>query len=280
MPAAGAGEYVPVDEQDGSTLPEESFMIDRVVTKLLSGRLRSGGARRRGPASDAPSTGAEDLWPGAHDYRAFVGPPSDYDLIAGLQFTLLFCAGMREADKVLDVGCGSLRGGRLLIPYLRPGHYFAIEPNRWLVEEGLSHELGMDMVNIKRPTFAFVNDFSAESFGVRFDWVMAHSIFSHTYPDMASVGLAKIGHSLAPSGVLLATYVEGRSTSGSGWLYPACVNYSWEQMVRLLSAAQLTAHRLDWPHPRQVWFAAGRSDAQAKVDELADCLHGLPLGNG
>jgi len=110
----------------------------------------------------------------------------------------------------VDVGCGSLRAGRLLIPYLNPGRYFGVEPNRWLVEEGIERELGSDLVAMKRPTFRFVDDFSLGAFGVEFDFAMAHSVFSYTYPDLALLGFRRIGETLAPKGMLFATLWKGR----------------------------------------------------------------------
>jgi len=34
-----------------------------------------------------------------------------------------------------------LRVGRLLIPFLHKEHYFGIEPNEWLVRNGIEQEL-------------------------------------------------------------------------------------------------------------------------------------------
>jgi len=69
------------------------------------------------------------LAPDSNNYRAYVGPVEKYDLVAANQFNLLTMLGLRENHFLLDVGCGSLRGGRLFIPYLLPHHYFGIEPN-------------------------------------------------------------------------------------------------------------------------------------------------------
>src|SRR5512143_3978771 len=90
------------------------------------------------------------LKPGDPQYRAYVGPPEDYDLIAAMTFNLLTSLGLRQHHSVLDVGCGSLRIGRLLIPYLNAGRYTGIEPERWLVEEGIRRETGRDQVWLKR----------------------------------------------------------------------------------------------------------------------------------
>src|SRR5260221_10635897 len=64
----------------------------------------------------------------AEDYRAFVGPEDGYDRMSAMQFNLLTFLGLREDHYPLYIGCGSLRAGRLFIPYLKPGRYFGIEP--------------------------------------------------------------------------------------------------------------------------------------------------------
>ena len=113
---------------------------------------------------------------GARHYRAFVGPPDDYDLLGALQFSLLTALGLREHHYLLDIGCGSLRAGRLFIPYLLPERYFAIEPERWLIDEGIRLEIGQAQVDIKKPTFSQESDFTLSCFGRSFDFLMAQSI--------------------------------------------------------------------------------------------------------
>ena len=118
---------------------------------------------------------------------------------------------------MVDVGCGFLRAKRMLIPYLRPERYFGVEPNRWLVEKGIEHELGRDLITIKRPTFHFVDDFSLSAFGVSFDFALAHSVFSHAYPDLALIGFRGIAEALAPECKMFATFKEGPANpAGSG----------------------------------------------------------------
>ena len=92
---------------------------------------------------------------GEHHYRAYVGPPERYDIIAAMTFNLLTTIGLRQHHKLLDIGCGSLRVGRLLIPYLNIGKYYGLEPNKWLVEQGIKSETGHDLIAIKKPKFFF-----------------------------------------------------------------------------------------------------------------------------
>ena len=67
---------------------------------------------------------------GSRDYRAFVGSPETYDAMSALQFNLLTLLGLRDHSSFLDIGCGSLRGGRLFITYLLPGRYCGVEPEQ------------------------------------------------------------------------------------------------------------------------------------------------------
>ena len=150
------------------------------------------------------------------DYRRRVGRKDWYDQLAALQVSLLFAAGLRDDHLLADVGCGSLRAGRMLIPYLRSGCYFGIEPEKWLVDEGLQAEVGRDILEIKRPSFRFVADFSLDGFDTQFDFVLCQSVFSHTYPDLLRLALRNIADSLATSGKLLGTFREaGHGESGA-----------------------------------------------------------------
>jgi len=200
------------------------------------------------------------LIPGDPQYRAYVGPPEDYDLVAAMAFNLLTTLGLRQHDSLLDVGCGSLRIGRLLIPYLNRGKYFGIEPNEWLVHEGIRRELGETLVQIKRPTFFFCDSpDTITQAKVAFDFTLAQSIFSHCGLDLIRGWLSAISRSLAQDGVLVATFLFGEEDSTqTGWIYPECVNYRPVTLERAAKDVNLRFEILDWKHPRQTWalFAA------------------------
>jgi len=231
-------------------------------------RLGEAAEGTRGASAEArPGLG---LGAGDPHYRAWVGPPQAYDLRASMQVSLLLAAGLRETHQLVEVGCGSLRAGRMLIPYLLPGHYFGIEPTRWVVEEGIKHELGEDILRIKRPSFRFVDDFSATGFEVEFDFALAQSVFSHTYPDMTLAGLSGVSKALAPNGKLFANFVETETTSedGSGWLYPGCTTYTWERMREIIEVSGLVARKIEWL-PGMRWFVAAKPGHEEEIDGLA-----------
>ena len=201
---------------------------------------------------------------GGADYRSWVGDPHRYDVVAASQFGLLTQLGLREHHHLLDIGCGSLRGGRLFIPYLLPGRYYGIEPQAWLIEEGIRHEVGRDLVRIKRPTFAHVADFRLTVLGRRFDYVLAQSVFSHASQAQIRRCLEELVQVLAPTGMFVATFLEGTEDyEEEEWVYPECVPYRRESMERLVSSFGLRFATLDWPHPaQQRWFLAAHADIE------------------
>lgn len=197
------------------------------------------------------------LQPGDRHYRAYVGRVENYDVVAALQFNLLTLLGLRESHRLLDLGCGSLRGGRLFIPYLQPGHYFGIEPNAWLIQEGIAHEIGAELIALKQPRFAHNNDFDLDVFETRFDFILAQSIFSHAGPTQIRRALTSARGVLEPSGLLVATFGERiEEEARDEWVYPGLNFYRWATMAGFCAEAGLHCRKLDWPHPQQTWFAA------------------------
>ena len=198
-----------------------------------------------------PGAGLE---PGANHYRAFVGPPEDYDLIAAMTFGLLTTLGLRQHHRILDIGCGSLRIGRILIPYLNPTRYTGIEPNLWLIKEGIERECGRDQIAIKKPHLIIAAGPAALSSQARFDYALAQSIFSHADLDTIRKWLHALSRHLEDDGAFVFTFIDAeRDNTASGWTYPECVSYRRDTFELLSKEAGFRFHILDWHHPRQTW---------------------------
>lgn len=111
------------------------------------------------------------------EHRIHVGPADDYDLQSSGQFNLLTSLGLREHHYLLDIGCGSLRAGRLLMMYLAPSHYYGVEPEKWLLDQGIEKEVGRELITLKHPFFSYDSEFELSSFGQKFDFLLAQSVF-------------------------------------------------------------------------------------------------------
>ncbi|TMK39823.1 MAG: class I SAM-dependent methyltransferase [Actinobacteria bacterium] len=201
------------------------------------------------------------------DYMAYVGPAVDYDLLGAAQFSLLVALGLRHHHALLDYGCGSLRAGRFLLPFLDPGHYYGLEPNTWLLEAALDRQLGRDMLDIKQPTFLSHDSFGTGEFGRRFDYILAHSILSHTGPGLIDRVLSQIVAGLADDGLALVTVCQARwprrsEAKSHGWVYPEAVWYRASDVRARARAAGFHSVALRWRHPRQRWYALAHHPAR------------------
>jgi hypothetical protein len=203
-------------------------------------------------------------------YRMFVGPPDKYDVVAAMQFNILTMLGLREHHHLLDIGCGSLRGGRLFIPYLLPERYFGIEPASWLIDEGIKHEIGDDLVRIKRPRFNHDNNFTLSVFEQRFDFLLAQSIFSHAAPAQVQRCIAEARRVMSGESIFAATFFEGDvSYDGTEWQYPGPVVYRFDDLQRMAEEHGLTACRLTWPHPNgQRWMVILEPGQEQRIPDL------------
>lgn len=207
-------------------------------------------------------------------HRAYVGPEDRYDLVGAMQFRLLCALGLRENHKLLDLGCGSLRAGRLLIPYLTRGNYHGVEPNHWLVEQGIEREIGRDLIALKWPHFHSIDTFEVDQCGRDFDYILAQSIFSHTGVDLLRRALASFARALSPRGLGAVTFIHAEIASGSvadsnGWVYPGVVTYTPQRLQEEFQSCGLAGRPLPWYHPnRQTWYVLAKHRAELPDPEL------------
>lgn len=216
---------------------------------------------------------AEKLQAGDLHYLAYVGPPQQYDLMGATQFRLLTTLGLRACHRVLDIGCGSLRAGRLLIPYLDIGGYVGVEPNRWLIDDAIQREVGRDLVLLKKPEFHELSDFKFRQVTTgKFDYILAQSILSHTGHNLVEVFLLEAKKVLHDEGLMVVTFVCGdRDFAGDGWIYPGVVTYRSETIADMIERHAMFGTAIPWYHPRQTWYVI--SPSQRKIDYIGNYRH-------
>ena len=157
----------------------------------------------------------------------FLGVPLDgFEEEGRLQLTTLLRLGLRPQSKLLDIGCGCLRGGYWLIHFLDPGSYFGIEPHRGRLGLGLSLLVEPGVADAKRPRFDFNPDFDTAVFGERFDVFLARSIWTHASKPQILRMLDGFRRDGAPGAWFLTSYLPAGAGTGDDYLDAAWVGTS------------------------------------------------------
>lgn len=150
----------------------------------------------------------------ARDPKKAVGSASHKRWVAlgRMQFDYLVGHGLRPEHRMLEIGCGNLRAGRLFIDHLRPGNYHGIDISPdilisaldVLAEYGLAAKLP-HLTPVRDLRFAFLPD-------RHFDVVHAHSVFSHSPIEVIDECFAHVGRIMKPAGWFDFTFdrTEGR----------------------------------------------------------------------
>ncbi|MDN0199587.1 class I SAM-dependent methyltransferase [Streptomyces sp. S.PNR 29] len=170
--------------------------------------------------------------------------------VGRMQFDYLMRHGLKPQDRMLEIGCGNLRAGRLFIEYLNHGNYYGIDisphillsAQDTLVREGLQSKLPY-LVLADDLTFAFLPD-------GHFDVVHAHSVFSHSPRHVIEECFAHVGRILAPGGFFDFTF--DRTKGEEHHVLHEDFYYRAETLVELAAQYGLSARLMhDWeqlPH--------------------------------
>lgn len=129
-----------------------------------------------------------------------------------MQFDYLIEHGLRPEHRMLDIGCGNLRGGWRFIEHLDTGHYYGIDispdiliaAKRTLTERRLQDKL---------PHLTITGDLTLDFLpSDHFDVVHAHSVFSHSPLNVIEECLANVGRVLMDTGFFDFTFDRTEGT--------------------------------------------------------------------
>ena len=151
-----------------------------------------------------------------------------------LQYDFLRDLGMRKDDFVLEIGHGALHASRYVIDFLEEGHFSGIDPNDWLwLESSKKDDQLRRILDEKKPIFLQNLEFDAKELGIKFQFVLSHSVLSHAAHWQLPLFLLNASACLAPGGLILASLrlSEGNSYGSDGfqnsedsmseqWVYP------------------------------------------------------------
>jgi len=190
--------------------------------------------------------------------RGWPGPAADFEKIAQISVDLLVARGLEPADRILDVGAGTLRIGRKLIARQDPGAYVGVEPAELALAAGArSIE---DLVRRKRPRLLVGSRPSFVPVG-GFRFALAQSVFSHLPLAQVAAWTRQISQALAPGGQLVFSWFPGPADY-QGQAYAKRAEYRAETLAGLAEASGLVFEAVPWPHPRLSWAAMIKPPAE------------------
>ncbi len=115
-----------------------------------------------------------------------------------LQFDYAVSHGLKPGARMLEIGCGNLRAGRLFIDYLQPGHYYGLDISPDILIRAQDAIAEFDL-RAKLPHLTLVKDLKLSFLPERsFDFVHAHSVFSHSPSSVIEECFANVGRIMAP----------------------------------------------------------------------------------
>jgi hypothetical protein len=173
--------------------------------------------------------------------KTFLGVPvKDFEKGGRELFRYLLSAGLNPDSKVVEIGCGVLRGGYWLIHFLDPGCYCGIEPHVGRLEMGTSTVLEPEVLKAKRPRFDTNPHFDTSVFGEKFDFFLAYSIWTHASKPQLQTMLDSFLRDAKEGGVFLTSYLP------AGWRHRDYQGDKWTGTSHESDVPGLIYHDFQW----------------------------------
>lgn len=195
------------------------------------------------------------------------GPVEDFEAVGRLQLVMLLKHGLYPHSKVLDIGCGCLRGGYWLIHFLDRGCYCGIEPNQKMLEAGLQTFFSPEILQAKNPRFDHNSVFDVSVFQERFDFFLARSIWSHASKAQIETMLDGFCEYAVDTGVFLTSYLKAglfkrKDYWGNTWVgrsdssdKPGLVYHRFSWLVKACQQRDLNIEELkEGIYNHQIWL--------------------------
>lgn len=142
--------------------------------KSTARRLLRFGQQHRNSRTNAP-TSDEPAFHNEEHHRVYGAPWC----LGRDQYNHLIQSGLPKDGKVLDFGCGSLRLGIWLIPYLNHECYYGIDAHYPSLDAAENYEIPLHGLQSRKPRLLLSADCEIHQFNTKFDTVVAMSVFHH-----------------------------------------------------------------------------------------------------
>ena len=131
--------------------------------------------------------------------HALVGPADLWEMKRQFQIDFLLRQGLQPEHRLLDLGCGALRGGIPLIAYLDAENYTGVEVRPEVLAEG-RQELAEAGLAGKDPRLLICDKLETLALPERYNVVWAFAVLIHMSDEILESALAAIFRHLAEGG--------------------------------------------------------------------------------
>jgi len=158
--------------------------------------------------------------PGAPEGRhGRVGAPHLWRMQRAFQIDFLQRMGLAKQHQLLDLGCGTLRGGLPLINYLSAGNYTGIDVRAEIIEEALREleEAGLEQ---RYPRISRVDSLAELDLRTSYDYIWAFGVLMHLEDADLESALAFAARHLRADGQFYANVHLGDGRLGTWAGFP------------------------------------------------------------
>lgn len=205
--------------------------------------------------------GRELTWFGIKGQRHRGAVGGMWDEIGELQYQFVKKKGLSPQHRLLDVGCGCLRGGINFMKFLEKGNYYGFDVNESFIKAGKIEIKNKGLID-KEPNLLVNDNFDFDLYGESFDVALALSVFTHLPINNIIHCLLAIKTVLKDEGTFYATFFEApedghikplQHTPGDIITYynKNPYHYSFEELSWMADIAGMRVDKeTDWKHPR------------------------------
>jgi SAM-dependent methyltransferase len=187
---------------------------------------------------------------GSHTHESWVQ-------LGQLQFDYAVDHGLKPDMRMLEIGCGNLRAGRLFIDYLHTGNYYGLDISPEILIAA-QDTIADDGLAAKLPNLTLVKDLRLRFLPDQmFDFVHAHSVFSHSPIEVIDECLANVGRVMTPGGFFDFTF--DRTEGAEHQVLHEDFYYRTETLIALAAKHGLQARFM------ADWDATGHAQSKIRV---------------
>ena len=146
----------------------------------------------------------------------YVGHPTLWKMKQQFQIAFLKAQNLNPENTLLDIGCGTLRGGIPIIRFLNAGNYTGIDVRKEVLEEG-KKELKEENLELKHPTLISFSNFESFILENKFDVVFCFSVLFHMEDKIVAGCFQFVKEHLNTDGVFFANVKINKYKLDGNW---------------------------------------------------------------